>query len=130
MQCPACGSESINDDVVFCPHCRYQFRVPEEYAEFVRPDPRPVPRVQASSKNEEKFSRKEILQLKIQLLLPTFIILLSFALFFYTVCWRTNPLSLEISGIELEYGGILCLFIAAIIAWIFYRLMVRKIERT
>ena len=58
MQCPACGSD-IDEDVVFCPHCRYQFQVPEDDFIFEN-SPEHAPPGTAYGNSDKRFTAKEL----------------------------------------------------------------------
>jgi hypothetical protein len=127
MQCPTCGYESIAEEAFFCPQCRHQFREPE-YEVFFDNAPHPVPEHRVSCKADaDMFTKKEIRQMQVQFLQPAFLVMLSVAVVLYFSTPRISELALMVSSVEVRYGGLLCLFIGAVFAWIFYRVVLYRI---
>jgi hypothetical protein len=130
MQCPACGYEGIAEDVVFCPHCRYQFR---EVGEDIYFEDLPSPAYPARHEcamTDQKLSKKEIQLAKIQLLQPVVILILVIAGALYLSSPRVGQLSIMVSTLEIFYGSILCLVTGAVIAGIFYLVVAHRIGRS
>jgi hypothetical protein len=124
MQCPTCGYDGIHEEACFCPRCRYQFQVPDNDVMFE--DNLAETPFQTTVKNTsgEKFSGKEIRQLKVQLLQPACILMIALATVIYLSSPRINELSNSVSGIEFHYGGAVSFIVALVLTWIFYRLMI------
>jgi hypothetical protein len=128
MQCPDCSSE-VDDAVVFCPHCRYQFKEMEETG-----NDQPFPARTPGSKRPaiekpETFTKKEIKQLEIHLLQPALVLVLTVSLFLYIVTPDMSVFQIMLSGQKLELRGAMCLFVgllAGIIFFLLYRRGVRK----
>jgi hypothetical protein len=126
MQCPTCGYESIAEEAVFCPQCRHQFREPEYEVIFDSP-PYPVPEQRGSRKADgDVFTKKEIRLMQVQLLQPAILVMLSLAAALYLSSGRIPELSIMVSTVEVRYGGLLCLFTGAVVAWIFYRIVLSR----
>ena len=130
MQCPICGYEGIAEEAVFCPHCRHQFRE-LEYEVFFDNSTSPCIRYSEQLVNPwlTPFTGKEIRQMEIQLYLPAILLMLSLAVVLYVSIGRIPELYRHgLFGVEIRYGGFLCLFIGALIGWIFYRIALYRIE--
>lgn len=126
MQCPTCGYEGIAEESVFCPQCRHQFREPEYEVIFDNPPPAPAPR-QARKPAAEPFTGKEIRQMQVQLLQPALLLMLSLAAVLYLSSPRIPELAATVSSVEIHYGGFLSLLVGAVVAWIFYRVVLYRI---
>lgn len=128
MQCPICGYEGIAEEACFCPHCRYQFLEPD--SEIFESPPHYPPQRWAGTTTpaDGRFSKKEIHQLEVQLLQPAIILMLTFAVVFYIAIGRMPELAVRVSSVEIPYGGIISLLVGAIIAWIFYRITLYRIQ--
>ncbi|HII99709.1 MAG TPA: hypothetical protein HA272_10775 [Methanoregula sp.] len=129
MQCPACGYDGIAEEVCFCPHCRYQFRalVPEAASDnsmLFEPEP-----VAGPADAGDLFVEIQARQIQIQLLQPALLVMLATAGALYLAGGgRIADLAVTVSTFEIRYGIFLCLLAGAIIGWIFYRIMLRRIE--
>ena len=129
MQCPICGYEGIDEEACFCPHCRYQFIEPEPDAIFESPVLYEPPRHQTgTSKAEGRFSKKEIHQMEVQLLQPAILLMIVIAAVSYLAFGQMPQLAVRISSVEIPYGGFLSLFVGAVIAWVFYRITLYRIQ--
>jgi hypothetical protein len=128
MQCPICGYEGIAEEACFCPHCRYQFLEPE--SEIFESPPHFTQQRWAGTTTpaDGRFSKKEIHQMEIQLLQPAILLMLAIAAVSYIAIGRMPELAVRISTVEIPCGGFLSLFIGAVIAWIFYRIVLFRIQ--
>jgi hypothetical protein len=128
MQCPACGYDGIAEEASFCPNCRHPFRETESDVIFESP-PQYLPEPRPARKSpKEKLTRKEMLQFEVQLLQPAVILMLALAAVFYLSSGRIAELSVSVLSSEIRYGGVLCLIAGAVIAWIFYRIMLWRVQ--
>jgi hypothetical protein len=128
MQCPACGSD-IDEDVVFCPHCRYQFGVPEDDVIFENA-PDPSPRTPAFGGSDKRFSAKEIRFAKVLLLQPVILLTIAIAGALYLASPRIGQMSIMVSAMEIFYGGALCLVAGAVVAGIIYLVIAYRLGRS
>ena len=128
MQCPACGYDGIHEEACFCPRCRYQFQVPDDGPLPETWAPEPPASAPLRRKGEEKFTRKEIRQMKIQLLPSTLILMLTILLLISVSYPRVSQLMITISGVNFPLGGLLSLGIAAVVAGIFHFLVSLNLE--
>jgi hypothetical protein len=128
MQCPACGYDAIPEEACFCPHCRYQFQVPENDMLFESlPSSVPAGR-HCCTPADTKFTRKERRTLEVIALQPAVLLMLAVAVIIYTASGRIAELSVTAGTIEIRYGGFACLLAGAVIAWIFYRIVLYRAE--
>jgi hypothetical protein len=130
MQCPACGSDGIDEDVVFCPHCRYQFRVPDDDVVF---ETRPYPgsrRMVYGGPADQKFSNKELQLAKLQLVQPVVLIAIAVAGALYLSSPRIGQVSVTVAGMDIFFGGVLCLVLGALAAMIVYLAAAHRLGRT
>jgi hypothetical protein len=128
MQCPACGSDGVAEDVVFCPHCRYQFRQPEEDRVYEN-QPAPVSYVHTGV-SDQKFTKKELQLAKIQLLQPFILLTIAVAGAFYLSSPQIGQMSITLSNREIFYGSILSLISGAVVAAIFYLVITFRLGRS
>jgi hypothetical protein len=129
MQCPACGSEGIDEDVVFCPHCRYQFRVSDDDVVFENQPVYGSPR-RSGGIADQRFSKKELRLAKVQLLQPTFILAIALAGALYLSSPRISQMSVTVASMDIYFGGVLCLVLGALVAAIFYFVVAYRLGRT
>jgi hypothetical protein len=127
MQCPSCGYDGIADDACFCSHCRYQFREPETEAIF---EQIPSPRLQhpAEYRLSDSSTRQRTRRLEVMLIQPAVLLMIFFTVVFYVSLGRIAELTFSVASLEVRYGGFVCLLAGTILAWIFYRLMLMRIE--
>ena len=134
MQCPDCGYE-VEDIAVFCPQCRFQFRETDDspvFPDTTIPDT-PVHDEEIDESIFEQtprgFSDKELMQLKVQLMAPTVLVVLTISLFSYTVISTVpfNPITL--AGLSFGVSGIICLACGLLAGMVFFflaRLLLAK----
>jgi hypothetical protein len=134
MQCPDCGYE-VEDTAVFCPRCRFQFRETDDSPGF--PDT-PVPDTPLHDgetdesifdRKPKRFSDKELMQLKVQLMVPTVLVVLIISLFTYTVI-STVPFSpVALAGLSFGVTGIICLACGLLAGIVFFFLARRSLAK-
>jgi len=125
MQCPDCGY-AVDEAAVFCPRCRYQFRdVVEEEPLYPADtvidlpergiildesviDEDPVPR-QDSPPAEQRLSGRELVQLEVQLLQPSALVVLIVALAAYSLLAAVPFIPVTWNGITFGITGLICL---------------------
>jgi hypothetical protein len=88
-------------------------------------EPEPV---QEPADADELFVAIQARQIQVQLLQPALLVMLATAGALYLAGGRIADLAVTVSSFEIRYGIFLCLFIGAITGWIFYRIMLRRIE--
>ena len=145
MQCPDCGYDA-DDAAVFCPQCRYQFRdiieeeplytadtlidLPERGIitdeRVLDEDLPPNHEIPAA---EQRFSAKEIVQLDIQLLQPSMLVVLIVALVAYSVLSAVPFIPLTWDGISFSITGLVCLA-AGLFSGLVFFLLVRHSLRS
>lgn len=118
MQCPFCGSEGISEDVVFCPHCRYQFR----------PETGPVQSPAPYRENGDAPAPDEIRIVEALLVQPAVILMIFFSAGLYLAVNEIAALSVTVSGTVVRYGSVVCLLAGTVAAWVVYRLMLVRLR--
>ena len=74
------------------------------------------------------FMEIQVRQIQVGLLQPALLVMLATAAVLYLASGRIADLAVWVSSVEIRYGGFLCLLAGAIIGWIFYRIMLHRIE--
>lgn len=128
MQCPACGYENIPEDARFCSRCRYHFPDQEPYfsppafnntgyaeAESAPAEPEPV------APDESRLLAAMVLQ-------PAILLMIFTATALYLTIGQIGELAFPVSGYEIRYGGVLCFAAGSLLGWIFYRVMLIRLE--
>ena len=128
MQCPFCGSEGIAEDVVFCPHCRYQFRQPEPGPVSVAHEETFPAEPGNRSPERETFAPGEVRLLEVMVLQPAVLLMIFIATALYLTIGQIPGLVMNVSGAEVRYGGVLCFIAGAFVAWVFYRVILLRIR--
>ena len=104
MQCPDCGYE-VDDNVVFCPRCRFQFRETDTTpaAGIAGTDP-PLHDAEIDEtffeETQNGFSDKEIRLLEVQLLQPSVLVVLIISLFTYSLVLTVPFIPVTIAGLS------------------------------
>ncbi len=128
MQCPYCGYE-VDDDAVFCPQCRFQFReVAEEQGDardrFIKISKRGVTidesLFEETKKTRKGFSEKELRELRVQLITPAVLVILMVSLFVYTVISSISLPLVTVAGFTFGLTGIICLSCGLLAGIIFF----------
>jgi hypothetical protein len=133
MQCPDCGYE-VDDTVVFCPRCRYQFRktdtAPAAGAAGTHP-PLHDTEIDDTFFEESRngFSDKEIRLLEVQLLQPAVLVVVIIALFTYSLVLNVPFIPVTIAGLSFGVTGIVCLTCGLLAGFAFYYLELRSLVR-
>jgi hypothetical protein len=130
MQCPSCGYDGIAEEVVFCPHCRYQFRVTDDDIIFENPPDHPARITYDTLHPDRKFSEADIRLAKLQLLQPAILLMIATAGALYLSTPRIAQMSIVVSGTDVFYGSILCLILGAATAGIFYLVLAWRIRKS
>lgn len=129
MQCPICGYDGIDDEAVFCPHCRYQFLEPEPdmtYQEFA-PRDAPRPKRSAPAGAPENPAQSEARLLEVLLLTPALILMIIFSAAIYLAIASVPQLVLHLSSAEIPCAAPASIILGAIPAWIVYRIMLMRL---
>jgi hypothetical protein len=123
-----CGHGGIADDACFCPSCRHQFRQPEpdvtfdQYPQVVPPyahDPAPGPEPAVPGTGHI---------LDALLLQPAVLVMIFVAAVTYLTIGSLSQFSVTLAGAEFRLAGVVSLGIGVIVAWIFYRFMLVRME--
>jgi len=131
MQCPDCGYE-VDDTVVFCPRCRFQFRetdtAPAADAAGSHP-PLHDTEIDAAffEETQNGFSDKEIRLLEVQLLQPAVLVALIISLFTYALVLNIPFVPVTIGGLSFGVTGIVCLTCGLLAGFVFYHLELRSL---
>ena len=128
MQCPACGYENIPEDARFCSRCRYRFPDQEPY--FSPPAFNNTGYAQQESVpvDSEPVAPDESRLLAAMVLQPAVLLMIFSATALYLTIGRIGELAFFVSGYEIRYGSVLCFVAGALIGWIFYRVMLIRLE--
>jgi hypothetical protein len=127
MQCPDCGYEA-DDEVVFCPHCRFQFRESSETTvvpDTTHPDTPMYYGENYGNRFEETqrmFPDKEIRLLEVQLMQPALLVVLIISLFTYSLFSTIPFIPLTVAGLSFAMNGILSLTCGLFAGAIFFYL--------
>ena len=127
MQCPACGYDNIADEVCYCPHCRHRFLEPDDEIFENTPSYEAEPPAGLTDLGD-LFVENQVRQIRVGLLQPAILVMLATAAVLYLSSARIAGLAVSVSTFEIRYGGFLCLLAGAITGWIFYRIVLRRIE--
>jgi uncharacterized membrane protein YvbJ len=128
MQCPYCGYE-VDDAAVFCPQCRFQFRdVAEEEGNardrFIKISNRGVTIDESifeeTKKTRKGFTKKELRELRVQLVSPAVLVVLIISLFVYTVISSIPIPPVTVAGLSFGVTGILCLACGLLAGMVFF----------
>ncbi len=130
MQCPDCGYEA-EDDVIFCPQCRFRFRdatgelVPEADTGTGLPGRSIIEEeclfeAPRSEVRQRTFTGKELRQMEVQLLQPAVLVVLIICLVSYTVLSAVPFIPVTIAGISFGITGIVCLAPGLVAGFIFF----------
>jgi len=134
MHCPSCGYE-VEDTVVFCPQCRFQFRDGAggqvTAGDTGRDEPVYEGIIDDSIFEEASrgFPKKELLRLEIQLMTPAILVVLLISLSVYTVIGAISFIPVTITGLNFGVTGIVCLacgLVAGILFFVRARSSLRK----
>jgi hypothetical protein len=134
MQCPDCGYE-VDDTAVFCPQCRFRFREIDDTQAFPDTTVPDIPVHEGETGESifkqapKAFSDKELMQLKVQLMAPTVLVVLIISLFTYTVISTVPFIPITLAGLSFGVTGIICLacgLLAGIVFFLLARLSLAK----
>lgn len=134
MQCPDCGYK-VDDTAIFCPQCRFRFRdsadEPAAAGDTVM-DVRERGVLSEDSIFEETlsgFSDKELMQLEVQLIAPTVLIVLIIPLFTYTVISTIPFTPITVAGLKFGVTGIICLACGLVAGMVFFVIVRRSLRK-
>ena len=131
MQCPDCGYE-VDDTVVFCPRCRFQFRETNTApAAGATGTHQPLHDSEIDDtffeETQNGFSDKEIRLLEVQLLQPAVLVVVIIALFTYSLLLNVPFIPITIAGLSFGVTGIVCLTCGLLAGFAFYYLELRSL---
>jgi hypothetical protein len=123
MQCPDCGYE-VDDAVVFCPQCRYQFREAQESGcqEIQTEDP-------LFEDKPTGFSEKELRQLEVQLLQPALFLVVVVSAGLYLLISPLQLFTIYLSGLSIALGAGLSFLIGIAAGLLFFFLARQSIRK-
>ncbi|HSA37834.1 MAG TPA: zinc ribbon domain-containing protein [Methanoregula sp.] len=133
MYCPNCGYK-VDNEVVFCPQCRFQFRETDSVAPAgnIVSDESGYREFVDEGINEVRlkgFSDKELRELKVQLLQPTFLIILIISLIIYSVISTVPLIPLSIAGLTFRVNGIVSLSCGLVGGMLFLIIAQRSLKK-
>lgn len=128
MQCPFCGSDGLAGDVVFCPHCRYQFRPVDPVAGEESRDSGVLPVQDYCGAPPGPEPEGEARIPEVLLIQPAILFMIFIAVVVYTVIGSLPAFGVRIAGSVVNMAGLVCLLTGAISAWAFYRLMLARLR--
>jgi hypothetical protein len=119
MQCPDCGYE-VDDEVVFCPQCRYQFREAQDNncMEIQTEDP-------LFEDKPTGFTEKELKGLEVQLLQPALFLVIVISAGLYLLIVPLQMVTIQMSGLSIALGAGLS-FLIGIAAGLLFFFLARK----
>ena len=126
MQCPSCGYENIAPGAVFCPNCRFQFR-PQE-PDPVAPLYEPIPADEYPLDPDTSAPVDETRLIEVLLLEPALILMIFTTGALWFALGGIANLAVTVSGVEVRYGGAICLLGGILTAWIFYRISLWRLH--
>jgi hypothetical protein len=123
MQCPDCGYE-VDDAVVFCPRCRYQFREVQDSGcqEIQMEDPLFEDEITG-------FSKKELRKLEVQLLQPALFLVVVVSAGLYLLVSPLQLFTLQLSGLSIAVGAGLSFLIGIAAGLLFFFLACKSLRK-
>ena len=123
MQCPDCGYE-VDDAVVFCPRCRFQFREAQDSDGLAIQAEDPLFEATPTG-----FSGKELRQLEVQLLTPALFLTLVISAGLYLLISPLQMFTLQLFGMSIALGASLSFLIGIAAGLLFFFLARRSLRK-
>jgi hypothetical protein len=134
MQCPDCGYEA-DDDAVFCPQCRFQFRggvdAPAGAGRTIidLPERGMIADEDIYEAPPKRLSKKELRLLEVQLLQPAVLVVLIAGIFVYAVISGVPFIPVAIGGLEFGTAGIISFACGLLSGIVFYFFLKRSLVK-